>query len=471
MPTTAASGRLSLFSAQQAWTLAGIVALAAAAAAASLLLEADGFHIAALIAIGMTGLAAIACFYRSWRVHFDLRQDLAQLQRRYAEVYGRAGISIWQEDWSAVGQAIARLRTGGVTDIPAWFAARPDEARALHAQIAITDVNRHSVRLMRAAAKADLLGSLGEVLPGSSAAFGRWLTALCGDEELYVGESVIQRCDGEPFDCLVTAALPRCEADFAQIVVSIIEITAYKRDQARLAEARDDIARTQRIATVGALTASIAHEVNSPLAAVASNASACLRWLQRPEPELAEAAAAAEAVLVEVDRARAVIDRTRSYLQKADRREELRDLRGLIRDAIQLVQREAEAHEVSVSLDLADDLGPVRCDPVQLQQALVNLLVNGIQAMSDSPRERRLILSARRCDRGLAIGIEDTGIGIASDDLRRVFEPFYSTRSGGMGMGLAICRTAIEAHGGTIAVRSTPGQETRFDIVLPEAAA
>lgn len=445
--------------------------LAVAAISGAMLLDAGGYHLGSILVIVGTGAASLAFFHRSWRIDAALRRALDQVRGRYAEVYERAGISIWQEDWSAVGEAMARLRDAGVADIPAWYAARPEEARALHAQVRITDVNRHSVALMRARSDRALIGSLADVLPGSAATFGHWLTALDRGDEVYVNESVIHRCDGEPFDCLVTAALPRQGEPFGKIIVSIVEITAYKRDQARLAEARDDIARTQRIATVGALTASIAHEVNSPLAAIASNAAACRRWLERPQPEIAEALAAAAAVIVEAERARAVIDRTRAYLQRAERIEEERDLRSLIRDALRIVEGEAHAHEISIGLDLADTLGRITCDPVQLQQALVNLMVNAIQAMSRNTGNRHLAVTAARDGGEIRITIEDSGIGIAPENLRRIFEPFYSTKEGGMGMGLSICRTALEAHGGSLAVESTPGVGTRFIVRLREGRA
>ncbi|RZK04013.1 MAG: hypothetical protein EOO76_00430 [Novosphingobium sp.] len=465
--TTAASTRPSMW-AHQAWSLAGVVSLCIAATVGAVLLNTDGYHVASLFAIIAAAGASIGFFRRAWRIHFEVERELERMERKYGEVYGRAGISIWEEDWSAVGDAIARLRERGVIDIAAWFDVRPEEARALHAQVMITGVNRYTVGLMRAHSEAQLIGSLAQILPGSIASFGRWLAAFARGDTVYVGESVIQRCDGEPLDCFVTAALPKETGDFREIIVSVIEITGYKRDQARLAEARDEIARAQRIATVGALTASIAHEINSPLAAVSSNAAACRRWLDRPAPDLAEAKDAVGAVIADVERVCAVIERTRGYLQKADRAQERRDLKALIRESLELVDREADSHEVCISLVLADDLGEIVCDPVRLQQAFVNLMVNAIQAMGASDRERRLMIAAARGEGLFRITVEDTGPGIAAEDLRRIFEPFYSTRTGGMGMGLSICRTAIEAHGGTLSARSTLGMGTCFEIRLPD---
>jgi signal transduction histidine kinase len=460
-------GRMSSLSAHQFWALGGTVGLCIALVAAVLLLDGHGQHATLAATIILAAIASALSCQRAWRADRAIRREFAETTRRYVEVYDKAGVSIWREDWSEVGKAITRLREAGVSNIPAWFAERPEEADALHARVTITGVNRKSVELMRAASESDLLGTLADVIPGSAAAFGRWMAALDRGDPMYLGESVIQRLDGEPFDCLVTAALPAPSERLDEIIVSIVEITDYKRDQASLARARDEIARTQRVATVGALTASIAHEVNSPLAAIASNAAACLRWLEREEPEIEEAREAATAVIMEAERIKAIIDRTRSYLQRAERITEDRDLRTLIQSALRIVEGEAHAHEINISLDLSHDLGVVTCEPVQLQQALVNLMVNAIQAMSDT-ETRHLTVRAERREGYRRISIEDTGGGIAAADLRRIFEPFYSTKEGGMGMGLSICRTIVEAHGGTLAVNSREGVGTRFLVSLPE---
>ncbi len=466
MPT--GSSPTSLWSPHQRWGLAGALTLCAAAIAGALLLDAGGSHSASALAIFTGAVASGLFFYRSWRSDAAFRRAHEDMQRRYADLYDRAGVSIWREDWSEVGAVIARLREAGVSDIAAWFASRPDEAKALHAQVLITGVNRRSVELMRAPSEKALIGRLCDVLPGSICTFGRWLTAIERGDETYVGESTIARCDGAPFDCLVIATLP-ADGRLREVIVSVMEITAYKQDQAKLMEARDEIARAQRIATIGALTASIAHEVNSPLAAIASNAAACIRWLARAHPEVEEAKDAAAAVIAEADRAKAIIERTRSYLQHGARTVEDRDLRDLVRSALGIVEREAQAHQINIGVDLSHDLGSLPCEPIQLQQAFVNLMINAIHAMGTSER-RQLTIRARRDAGQVRIAVEDTGNGIAPDEARRIFEPFYSTKQGGMGMGLSICRSIVEAHGGSLAVESEPGGGASFIVSLPGAA-
>lgn len=461
---------LPFWSAHQLWAMVGAALACVAAISGAFILEYDGHHRASLVTLLGAGGIALLFFVRSWQLDRAMRRDLRDLRLKYDGVYERAAIAIWQEDWSAVAEAIERLHGLGVSDIAGWYAARPEEARALHAKVLITGVNDYSVEQMRARSKAQLLGSLAEVLPGSHAAFGRWLDAFARGARVYVGESVIQRCDGSCYDCFVTASLPRRAEDYRDIIVCVVDVSAYKQDQQRLAEAREGLARSQRIATVGALTASIAHEVNSPLAAISTSAAASLRWLRRDRPDLDEAEAAVSAVLIEAERARAVIDRTRSYLAKAERRREPINLRALVLESALLVEREAQTHEISVSVAVGDDLGTITGDRIQLQQVLVNLLVNAIQAMSEARHPRQLILTAGRQANGVSIEVEDTGPGIPVDQLDQIFEPFYSTKQGGMGMGLAICRTSIDLHGGTLSARSRPEEGSCFRVFLPVEA-
>jgi len=412
---------------------------------------------------------AIAVFFLLRAREAEIKALIGEREadRRRADVYDRAGISIWREDWSAVGRRILELRTLGVTDIPRWFEGRPDEKQALHASVRITDVNHYTLALMGAAEKTQLLGSLAKVLPGSLNTFSHWLGHLDRGDEVYVSESHIQRLDGTPLDCLVTAALPANIEAFSDIVVSIIDISEYKQDQGRLAEAQAEVARAQRIATMGALTASIAHEVNSPLAAITSNAGACLRWLRRPTPNILEAEDAARSVIADAERAQAVIERTRNFLARSPRASARLDLPDLARDSAKLIEREAQKHGVRLHLDLPADLPVVRGDPIQVQQVLLNLMLNAIQAMADARGGGVLRVDAAVQDDHVSLTVSDTGPGIAADELERVFQPFYSTKDHGMGMGLAISRGCIEAHGGVMWMSSEPGGGARAHFTLP----
>ncbi len=383
-------------------------------------------------------------------------------------MFGRAGISIWQEDWSAVAEAIESLRLQGVEDIVGWYADHPNEARELHSRVFVTNVNSHGCLLMRVNSTSDLVGSLPTVLPGSFASFQRWLTAICDGKGVYVGESRIRRPDGEYVDCFVTAALPSLEykEGFREIMLTVLEITEYKRDSSQLAEAREDLIKAQRLITAGALAASIAHEINSPLAAVSINSAACLRWLKKDPPDLNEAIAAARSALEAIDRTQAVINHTKSYFTRGMEKRFDIDLKTLVRDTLRLIESEATRNKVDIYVQLEPNL-QIECDPVQIQQAVVNLCINAIQAMSGSCDNRQLFVRTAHESEGVTITVEDSGPGIENESINKIFDPFYSTKEDGMGMGLAITLACAEAHGGRIHVSSTLGAGTKIDLVLP----
>jgi signal transduction histidine kinase len=435
--------------------------------AGGVLLGAEDYIIAAWAMIGIAVISTCYLFVRIAEVERSVRADLHQSQLRFDEMFDRAGISIWREDWSAVGEEILRLKQSGVADVVNWFANHPEEALALHKRVTVSDVNNYSVELMRAPTKKALLGPLGNVLVGSEKSFGRWLAAIARGDSHYFGESLITRLDGEAFHCFVTAGLPKDLEGFRNITVSTIDITSYKRDQQKLALAEEEVARAQRIVTIGALTATVAHEINSPIAAVASNAAACLSWLRRDKPDIEEAVNAAQAALNEVERVRAVIDRTRSYLGRSARRDQPINLGTIVRTAFQLVEREAQLQSVELTLSVERRLPQLVGDPIQIQQVLVNLILNGIQAMADLSAGKALSVTVAREGASIRVDVADTGHGIEPDRLRKIFEPFHSTKDNGMGLGLSISRNSVNAHGGRLWVDRSDTAGTIFSFTIP----
>ncbi|MFC0410921.1 sensor histidine kinase [Roseomonas elaeocarpi] len=388
-------------------------------------------------------------------------------ERSNREIFERPGISLWREDWSAVAEAILTVRRSGVSDVQAHFIARPDEARRLREAVLITDVNAFTLSMMGVARKEDLVGSLARILPNTDQTFDQWLLALSNGERFYRSETHITRPDGSVMDVLFTAALPDSLEGFKDIIVTAVDVSGYRAGQDRMARMQAEVARAARITTMGTLTASIAHEVNSPLAAVVSHAQAAQRWLDRPEPQLEEARSAMVAAVRDGLRARDVVARIRSFLGNAADRGERMDLAAVARDAILLIERELRRLGISVHLDAAANLPAVVADPVQIGQVLVNLMLNGAQAMAHLREPKDLTVRIRHEDGKVVTEVRDRGAGIPPDSMARLFEPFYSTREGGMGMGLAICRNCVEAAGGRIWATSEPGQGATFRFSLP----
>jgi len=250
------------------------------------------------------------------------------------------------------------------------------------------------------------------------------------------------------------------------------DITATIRaDQAEqaLREAQAELAHVTRVTTLGQLTASIAHEVNQPLAAVIANAEAGLRWLDREPPDLAAARRSAEWVIKDGIRASEVIRRVRALANKTDLERVPLDINSVVRDVITLVQRELTIHRISLRTEFAPALPMILGDRIQLQQVIINLVMNGIEAMepvSDRPREL-VIRSRRDGPHGILLSVTDRGIGISDDDSDRLFKAFFTTKSGGMGMGLSICRSIVETHGGRLSACRNEGPGATFQFILP----
>lgn len=251
------------------------------------------------------------------------------------------------------------------------------------------------------------------------------------------------------------------------------DITERQRAQEALQQAQANLAHVTRVTTLGELAASIAHEVNQPLAAVVTNGEAGLRWLGRAEPDIDEAKNALHRMIADGKRAGQVIARIRSLARKAPT--QMGDLRlsEVIDEVLPLVQRELMRHRVRLRIALGADLPPVVGDRVQLQQVMINLMVNAVQAMdtvTDRPRE--LSISAERTEEGrVLVAVQDSGVGLDAAMAGQLFDAFYTTKSAGMGMGLSICRSIMEAHGGRIWATPNDGPGATFRFSLPAASA
>lgn len=426
-------------------------------------------------AAGVSTTTTVLCLATAGALALGLISSLRRRPQRAAEtawrdaLFERPGISLWREDWSAVGARILALKKDGVHDIGAYFAARPDEARALRRRVLVKDVNAFTVQMMGAGSKADLVGTLDRILPDSDQTFDQWLIAFGRGDAFYRSETHIVRPDGAHLDCLFTAALPTSLDGFSDILVTALDVTDYKALQARLVTAETEAARAARIATVGALTASIAHEVNTPLASILANVQAARRWLDRSPPNMPEATAAIDRAVTDASRTQEVIGRTRDFMAASPPVVRPIDMAETARIATVLIDRELRLHDASVHLDAAADLPRVLADPIQMQQVLVNLMINGLQAMRATPAPRDLKVVVRAEDDGVRLSVSDHGPGVDSAVRARLFEPFASSKVDGMGMGLAICRTSVEAAGGRIWLDDQGDGGATFHVSLPKA--
>jgi C4-dicarboxylate-specific signal transduction histidine kinase len=223
-----------------------------------------------------------------------------------------------------------------------------------------------------------------------------------------------------------------------------------------------------RLTTMGELTATLAHEVNQPIAAASINANVCLRLLKRQEPDLEEASRAATRMVGDVNRAAEVITRVRQFFRKGSIPREPVDLNELIRGMIGILRNELTQYSISVRMDLAADLPRVLADRVQLQQVLMNLMMNGIDAMKSVNGVRQLtLISQRGADSVLLVSVEDTGLGLPVEEADQIFTAFFTTKSYGTGMGLSISRSIIESHGGRLWAGTKSERGASFQFTLP----
>jgi C4-dicarboxylate-specific signal transduction histidine kinase len=228
-----------------------------------------------------------------------------------------------------------------------------------------------------------------------------------------------------------------------------------------------EVAHVSRVATLGEMTASIAHEINQPLGAIVNSASACLRWLNAEKLE--EARQSATRAVAEAHRASEIIGRIRALVQKAPPRKDWLDVNETINEVIALVRNEVQRNGVALGTQFSEQLPAVLADRVQLQQVILNLVMNGIEALSgsrDGPREL-LIRSEAHPPRSISVSVQDSGPGIDPKSFDHLFEAFYTTKPQGLGMGLAISRSLIEAHGGRLRATANAPRGAIFQFTLP----
>jgi len=257
------------------------------------------------------------------------------------------------------------------------------------------------------------------------------------------------------------------------LIAALIEIkrrveNSRNRAEEALRQANSDLVRVSRVTTMGELTASLAHEVNQPIAAAVTDANTCLRWLTRDPPDLQEARYAASRTIKDATRAAEIISRVRQLFKKGTPQRELVDLNEVIREMVALLRGDATRYGILVQMDLAADLPRVLGDRVQLQQVVMNLMMNAIDAMKDVTGTRELVICSEQGENEqVVVSVSDTGVGLPPEHATEIFNAFYTTKPNGTGMGLRISQSIVESHGGRLWAADNSPRGASFHLTLP----
>jgi signal transduction histidine kinase len=262
----------------------------------------------------------------------------------------------------------------------------------------------------------------------------------------------------------------------ALVIAGLMEIKrrgeeSRNRAEGALRQAQADLAHISRVTTLGELTASLAHEVKQPIAAAVTDANTCLRWLTRDQPDLEEAREASLRVVKDATRAAEIVDRIRLLFKKGTPQRELVDVNEVIREMIVLLRNQATRYSISVRTDLAADIPQIMGDRVQLQQVLMNLIVNSIDAMKEADGTRNLVIKSQQAENEqVMLSVIDTGVGLPAQQADKIFNAFFTTKDQGTGMGLRISRSIVESHGGRLWAADSPPRGASFHFTLPTKA-
>ena len=389
----------------------------------------------------------------------------------YRKLIHHMPTALWQVDTSAARPIFDRLRSEGVTDIAAFLDAHPELVDLVKEIVCVTEVNRAAVSLFRGERPADLLQPVRYLFTAAPQMARRIIIAHFEGRRNYTEQTKILTLDGETRDVIFSVTFPVPPEQLNTLFITVLDVTERLRMEAQLRQLQADYAHAARISTLGELATSIAHEVKQPLAAIITNAETSLRWLARADISLPKIKQLTTSIISSAYRANDIVQHIQSSARRGESERVVLDLKEVTREALFFVRHDIETNQIDLSIDSTAELPKILGDGVQLQQVIVNLLINSIQAISQAERPNRNIrLSIEPGDSDvLLFSIRDSGPGIADADLNHVFDSFFTTKEGGLGIGLAVCQSIIGAHGGRISASNLSGGGAHFQLTLPTA--
>ncbi|WP_426122867.1 PAS domain-containing sensor histidine kinase [Pararhizobium sp. PWRC1-1] len=396
--------------------------------------------------------------------------DIERQKHRFRSVFDGTAVGFFEIDLLNLHSMLSDLSKAGVDDLIGHVAGNQQFIRQVLDATRVVDLNKKAIEMFRVERQAATGRPLGDWCANDG--LGTWNKALLGylsGDASYEGETVMKREDGEHVDVLVNCAFPKRMEGQVIVVVGVVDITHRLESERALTKAQQELAHAARVATLGEMTASIAHEVNQPLGAIVANGHAALRWLNRPVPNADEAKLAIRRIIDEATRASDIIARIRKMAKNSASEHTAFEISTVIEEALEITGRQLRSQGASLVVSLESNPAHVSADRIQIQQVIINLLVNAAQAMSEvRAKERTIFIKSSHQNGFVEIEIADTGPGIESSKAEQLFNAFYTTKLTGMGMGLSISKTIVEAHGGKISASSRDGGGARFTFTLPE---
>jgi two-component system sensor kinase FixL len=395
--------------------------------------------------------------------------DFAASAEDYRKLIHYLPVAFWQVDTSGASAMFDRLKAKGLTDIAAYLDEHPEQVELAKDVVRVTAVNREAVSLFRAKSAADLVVPVRYLFAAAPDLAKRVMVAHFEGRRNYIEETKISAFDGTVIDVHFTVTYPERPEPYDTSLITMLDIGQRLKTEAQLRQLQADFTHAARLSTLGELTTSIAHEVKQPLSAIVTNAETILRWLKRDDVSLSKLETLTSRVIASARRASDIVQRIRGMAVKREPEPAPLDLNDVVEEALQVVRHDIESRSIVLQVKYGAGLPKVIGDRIQLQQVVVNLLVNSVQAIvqGGGPVRRIELCTVADGDGAVAFTIRDTGPGIAEENLERVFDSFFTTKDTGMGIGLVICQSIIVGHGGTIAVSNHPDGGAQFRSLLP----
>lgn len=418
-----------------------------------------------LAAIGIT--YALLC--RNLRAKEQLltaNDALRQSEARYRTIFDNTRVALWERDYSTLYRHLMLLKADGVIDIRRHAVENPGFVKECLKFVGTTSANSAALELLGPSSGKSGPGNFDRFFLADDHSFLCAIEAIFNHQRLLEVEATMVSDSDERRRVLLSISVPEEVSNYDRVVVSMIDLTQRNEAQKALEEARTNLTLASRAAMAGALTASLAHELNQPLGAIVVNSKTLMRWLDKDPPDLAAAYRTAERMERDSRRASDIIRNTREHLTQGRRLYQKTNLPALLRDTLTILEQDLERQRTGVRITAAPGLPDVHVVRIEIQQVLINLMANALQAMEGMANARIWVnLGIARAGEVYVV-IRDNGPGLPDDVLARIATPFFTTKESGMGLGLSICQSLIEAHGGSLTATNSADGGARFEMTL-----